>query len=222
MKRIILSLCTALAILCSINNLYAQHAPSTNITRSEQFILDSMRMEIEKGQLETQYDMYTDSLNMVTILESNKINAGEDAWEFLIPTIFFLTILAIIWLALYYARRKQKDRYEIIEKALDKGASLPQGIFDEPKKKQKSWLNTLRSGTTTLGCGLGIFGLGIYTEEEIFMGLALIPSFIGLGYLLVALLEYRFEKQQNDSTGKPALTDESDPETPSPENEEKL
>lgn len=219
MKRIILFLCTALAVLCGTNKMYAQHTPSVNTPRSEQFILDSMRMEVEKKQIDTQYKMYADSMGLVAEIESDKINLEEDKREYLIPVSFFLSIIVIIWLSLNYSRRKKKDRYQIIEKALDKGESLPQSIFDEPQKRQKTWLNTLRSGVVTLCCGLGVFGLGFFTEEVVFMGLALIPSFIGLGYLLVAFLEHRHEKRQNmlDKESKPVVENETEIHTPDDE-----
>lgn len=204
MKRPILLFCATILALVGASNLHAQHPSST--PRSEQFILDSMQLAVEMVQTEIKQEMYTDSLEIAQKIELEKIYSREENLQYTLPIVFFGAIVLIVWISLHFSRRKQRDRYHIIEKAIEMGAELPEGIFDEPQKKRKSWINTLRNGVVTLGCGLGIIVLGLYTDEGIIIGIASIPSFIGLGYLLVALLEYREEKRQKESTTTPTTT----------------
>ncbi len=210
MKRLILLFCATILALAGTSNLLAQHTTST--PRSEQFILDSMQLAVDMAQMEIQQDMYTDSLEIVQEIELEKIYSKEESLLNLLPIIFFAAIVVIVWLSLHFSRRKQHDRYHIIEKAIEMGAELPEGVFDEPQKKRKSWINTLRNGVVTLGCGLGIIVCGIVTDEDVIFGIATIPAFIGLGYLLVALLEYREEKRQKESTTTPTGTSKVDPD----------
>lgn len=203
MKRIKLLLCAALMALITTTSMYAQQVQPNNTPRSEQFILDSLRMEIEKIQIESQCEMYSDSLQTVEKIETEKILSKEENLQYLIPLIFFLSLIAIVWISLFFSRRKKQDRYRIIELALEKGESLPQGLFDEPKKREHSWLITLRHGTVTLGIGLGLLGWGLFADNEVFLGLSFIPLFLGLGYLLVAFLENREEKRMKKEITKP-------------------
>lgn len=197
MKHLLMTLFAALLMLAPATTTTAQATShSTPTTRSEQFILDSLQADIERARIDTQYKMYRDSLNIVQIGEQAKFDTYEEVAEFSIPLIFFGTIILIVWISLNASYRKKKAQYRILEIAIERGRELPENFFDEPAKKKQSWLNVLRNGATTLGCGIGIALLGYITNVGIITGIAFIPAFIGLGYLLVAWLEYRVEKRQ--------------------------
>ena len=196
MRHILMTLFAALLMLAPATKTTAQATNhSTLAARSEQFILDSLQADIERARIDTQYKMHRDSLNIVQIGEQAKFETYEEVVQLSIPLIFFGTIILIVWLSLNASYRKKKEQYRILEIAIERGRELPENFFDEPAKRKQSWLNTLRNGATTLGCGIGIALLGYITEEEIITGIAFIPAFIGLGYLLVAWLQYREEKR---------------------------
>lgn len=187
MKRIMMMMCIAL-LTCTMG-LKAQQAPSNN--------MDSLTYAIELSKLEMQYEMYCDSLQHSLDMKAYSNSCMEDIVGISIPVTFFVTIIVIIWLALMYAQRKQRERYRILEKAIDNGQSIPEGLFDEPNKSRHLWINTLRTAIIYLSLGIGLALSGWITNVSVIMAIACIPATIGLGYLCVSLIERR-EQQRND------------------------
>ena len=190
MKRIVMMMCSAIVALLFATGIHAQNRTST-LTRSEQFILDSMRMELDKAAIETKYDMYCDSLQQELDNKSIASNTTEEVVQLMVPISFFLFVILIVWICCYISYRKQRDRYRIIEKAIENGQEIPEGLFDEPKKSRKQWTSTLRQAIVfiAIGIGLAIFGETIGVEE--ITSIATIPGIIGLGYLVVTFIERR-------------------------------
>lgn len=197
MKRIVMMMCSAIAALLLATNLFAQSHPSTN-NRSEQFILDSMRMELDLASIETRYEMYGDSLQHQLDAQSINSSTIEEVTQLFIPISFFAFIILIIWIINHISYRKQRDRYHIIEKAIDNGQAIPEGLFDEPKKAKKRWTNTLRQAIIYLAIGIGVAIFGNTIDEETITAIAVIPGVIGAGYLLIALIE-RHEERNKDT-----------------------
>ena len=106
--------------------------------------------------------------------------------------------ILIIWIINHISYRKQRDRYHIIEKAIDNGQAIPEGLFDEPKKAKKRWTNTLRQAIIYLAIGIGVAIFGNTIDEETITAIAVIPGVIGAGYLLIALIE-RHEERNKDT-----------------------
>ena len=194
MKRIVMMMCSAIVALLFATGIHAQNRPS-NLTRSEQFILDSMRMELDKAAIETKYDMYCDSLQQELDNKSIASNTTEEVVQLMVPISFFLFVILIVWISCHISYRKQRDRYRLIEKAIENGQSIPEGILDEPKKGHKQWTSTLRQAIVfiAIGTGLAIFGETIGVEEIV--SIATIPGIIGLGYLVVTFIERREQKR---------------------------
>ena len=197
MKRIVMMMCSAIAALLLATNLFAQSHPSTN-NRSEQFILDSMRMELDLASIETRHEMYGDSLQHQLDAQSINSDTIEEVSQLMIPISFFGFIILIIWIINHISYRKQRDRYHIIEKAIDNGQTIPEGLFDEPKKAKKRWTNTLRQAIIFLAIGIGVAIFGNTIDEETITAIAVIPGVIGAGYLLIALIE-RHEERNKDT-----------------------
>ncbi len=196
MKRIVMMMCSAIVALIFATNIIAASHPST-AARSEQFILDSMRMDVEKAAIEVQYDMYNDSLQHQLDAKSISSNTVEDIAELSIPFTFFAFILLIVWITTWISYRKQRDRYHIIEKAIDNGQAIPEGLFDEPKKAQKRWTNTLRQAIIFIAIGIGVAIFGKTISVDTITAIATIPGMLGVGYLLIALIE-RHEERNKD------------------------
>lgn len=197
MKRIVMMMCSAIVALIFATNIIAASHPST-AARSEQFILDSMRMDVEKAAIEVQYDMYNDSLQHQLDAKSISSNTVEDIAELSIPFTFFAFIILIVWITTWMSYRKQRDRYHIIEKAIDNGQAIPEGLFDEPKKAKKRWTNTLRQAIIFIAIGIGLAIFGNTISEETITAIAVIPGIIGAGYLLIAFIE-RHEERKEDT-----------------------
>ena len=197
MKRIVMMMCSAIVALIFATNIIAASHPSTS-ARSEQFILDSMRMDVEKAAIEVQYDMYNDSLQHQLDAKSISSSTAEEITQLFIPISFFAFIILIIWIINHISYRKQRDRYHIIEKAIDNGQAIPEGLFDEPKKAKKRWTNTLRQAIIFIATGIGLAIFGDTIDEETITAIAVIPGIIGAGYLLIAFIE-RHEERKEDT-----------------------
>ena len=123
---------------------------------------------------------------------------AEDIAELSIPFTFFAFIILIVWITTWISYRKQRDRYHIIEKAIDNGQAIPEGLFDEPKKAQKRWTNTLRQAIIFIAIGIGLAIFGYTIGENVITAIAVIPGIIGAGYLLIAFIE-RHEERKEDA-----------------------
>lgn len=216
MKRTVIMMCSAIIALLFATNIFAANHPSAP-DRSEQFILDSMRMDVEKAAIEVQYDMYNDSLQHQLDAKSISSNTVEDIAELSIPFTFFAFIILIVWITTWISYRKQRDRYHIIEKAIDNGQAIPEGLFDEPKKAKKRWTNTLRQAIIFIAIGVGLAIFGYTIDENAITAIAVIPGIIGAGYLLIAFIERHEErkedtKEHNEDSTAPAASQNSETE----------
>ena len=216
MKRTVIMMCSAMIALLFATNIFAANHPSAP-DRSEQFILDSMRMDVEKAAIEVQYDMYNDSLQHQLDAKSISSNTTEEITQLFIPISFFAFIILIVWITTWISYRKQRDRYHIIEKAIDNGQAIPEGLFDEPKKAQKRWTNTLRQAIIFIATGIGLAIFGNTIGEETITAIAVIPGIIGAGYLLIAFIERHEErkedtKEHNEDSTAPAASQNSEKE----------
>lgn len=216
MKRTVIMMCSAIIALIFATNIIAASHPST-AARSEQFILDSMRMDVEKAAIEVQYDMYNDSLQHQLHAKSISSDTVEDIAELSIPFTFFAFIILIVWITTWMSYRKQRDRYHIIEKAIDNGQAIPEGLFDEPKKAKKRWTNTLRQAIIFIAIGIGLAIFGYTIGENAITAIAVTPGIIGAGYLLIAFIERHEErkedaKEHNEDSTDPAASQNSETE----------
>lgn len=163
-----------------------QKAPKTELTQAEKDSILFARlspeqlMEIKRQELE---------------LESQKIeaNSREDmplnglgiVMIVMLPFLFVITIVTI------NVRRKNaesKRKYELYMKSLEMGQTIPEHFFDEPQTSKSS---NLKRGIISLMVGIA-FGLYVIIEKNTdlpFLMAALIPGFVGLGYLLVHFIE---------------------------------
>ena len=216
MKRTVIMMCSAMIALLFATNIFAANHPSAS-DRSEQFILDSMRMDVEKAAIEVQYDMYNDSLQHQLDAKSISSNTTEEITQLFVPISFFAFIILIVWITTWISYRKQRDRYHIIEKAIDNGQAIPEGLFDEPKKAKKRWTNTLRQAIIFIATGIGLAIFGNTIGEETITAIAVIPGIIGAGYLLIAFIERHEErkedtKEHNEDSTAPAASQNNETE----------
>ena len=163
-----------------------QKAPKTELTQAEKDSILFARlspeqlMELKKQEMD---------------LESQKIeaNSREDMplSGFGIVMIVMLPFLFVITIITINVRRKNaesKRKYELYMKSLEMGQTIPEHFFDEPQAGKAS---NLKRGIISLMVGVA-FGLYVIIEKNTdlpFLMAALIPGFVGLGYLLVHFIE---------------------------------
>ncbi len=119
--------------------------------------------------------------------------SGEPpAVAIVVPVAMFALIFAIVVAALYASFRKDRQHHETIRLALERGGEIPPALL-LPRRKPRS---DLRRGILLLCAGLGLMVLLFKTAKESgSWTAALIPIFLGIGYLVVHKLEGKSAKQ---------------------------
>lgn len=99
---------------------------------------------------------------------------------------FAFVVLVIIILGRIKNQESQR-RYDLYSKSLEMGQAIPEHFFEEPEKKNT--ISNMKKGILWLSAGLAIVVSCLVVNENDAMFLGIIPSFIGIGYLLVHLLD---------------------------------
>lgn len=109
----------------------------------------------------------------------------------LVPIAFFLTVLGIVLLSLLMGFRKERLRHETLRLMVERGAEIPVALLTGPAKRRSS---DLRKGAIWTATGLGTSAaLAVLTQGQAGhpWAIGLVPTLVGLGYLLVWRLEGR-------------------------------
>ncbi len=101
---------------------------------------------------------------------------------FITPFIF---VILIAWIKSWENRKRMQLLADLHLKALESGQKLPEGLLEQPKKKNPS----LRIGIILISVGIGIslflFLVAGKGEEIKTAAGGLIPIFLGIGFLIV-------------------------------------
>jgi hypothetical protein len=130
----------------------------------------------------------------------------------LIPIIFLLLPVIILLLILRYRNKRRRERYRLIEKAIENGQPLP-ADFETEYKAQKGDMSDERSKgikNMCLGAGLFVF-LWAATDSFAFGCIGLLVGFRGLGQYLTSgkkkteeHIEEKKEKAREESNNESA------------------
>ena len=110
--------------------------------------------------------------------------------QLLIPTVAILTPLVIVWIAIFFNSRNQKNKYNtIIEVSKNiKDSEDVKELLDSLQEK-KSNTDLRRSGVVTIFVGIGIFCLGYFgLNIKVLYGVGLLVSFIGIGQMIAGYI----------------------------------
>ncbi|MDP9290839.1 MAG: DUF6249 domain-containing protein [Verrucomicrobiota bacterium] len=113
----------------------------------------------------------------------------EDIAEVIVPSIFFLTVIAIVAGGYIFRYRQKVLLHQTVRAMVEKGLEVPPALLD-PQGRQKTPRSDLRRGIVLIGVGIGVsvFFALLHTSA---WGLGLIPLCIGIGYIVVWKLEAR-------------------------------
>lgn len=144
----------------------------SKLSPKELLELKAQEFEVEKQRLENEgkVDMPLNGFGIVIIC--------------LLP---FLLVATIIFIGARARNRESQRRYEIYMKSLEMGQTIPQHFFDEPKKANPS--SNLKRGVICLAVGLALLVYYLVSKQDGFLIGGIIPTFIGIGYLVVQFLE---------------------------------
>lgn len=170
--------------------------------------IDSLKDEIVRSSKEI-HEMQKDSLMLSKLSPSQLLDLKRQEFEvqkqqienegrndmpfngfelFLICLLPFVFVVVILFMQARARNRESQRRYDIYMKSIEMGQAIPEHFFDEPKKATQPSSN-LKKGILWLVVGIGIVisFLVIHEKEGLIVGI--IPGFVGIGYLLVHLLD---------------------------------
>jgi len=113
---------------------------------------------------------------------------------FMICLLPFLFVAVIIGLNIRAKNAESKRRYDLYSKSLEMGQTVPEHFFDEPVKANPS--SNLKKGILWAAVGLALLIYFLIEHKNNGLILGIVPTFIGIGYLLVHYLD----KPKTDST----------------------
>lgn len=178
--------------------------------------MDSLKQEIVSNSKEI-HEMQKDSVmfskltpNQILDLKKQEMEIQKQRIEnegrsdmpftgfqlFLICLLPFLFVFAIIIINSREKKEESKRRYDLYTKSLEMGQNIPENFFEQPKKSDNT--SNFKRGILWLAVGVAVVisFLVIGKNNGLFLGI--VPSFVGIGYLLVHYLD----KPKTDSTLK--------------------
>lgn len=105
----------------------------------------------------------------------------------LICMLPFLFVIVIFIIQSKVRNRESQRRYDIYMKSIEMGQTVPEHFFDEPKKANAS--SNLKRGILWLVVGIAIVISFLVMHEIDGLILGVVPAFVGVGYLLVHILD---------------------------------
>lgn len=120
--------------------------------------------------------------------------------EILIPLTFFAMIAALVIVPRYFKSQERQKMAETLRAAIEKGQPLPTEVIEAMSSNVRSPglppspQRDLRTGVIWLSIGVGFAALGVLISfdepDALFpcLGLATFPTFIGLAFLALGLL----------------------------------
>jgi hypothetical protein len=105
----------------------------------------------------------------------------------LVPLFFFLCLGGIVGGTLYYRNRQSAHRHQTLRLMIEQGAEIPPELLTPPIKPRSD----LRRGILLIAGGIGatVFLALVNSDEPGVWSLGLIPTLIGIGYLIAWKLE---------------------------------
>lgn len=105
-----------------------------------------------------------------------------------------LMVIALVLISNYNRRKREKRKYDLMEKAIDSGKELPVDFFKENKPPK----NHLQKGIINIAIGLGAFLFLFFVADKAVSTLAGIPFFIGLGQIIIHFMDEKKKVNEKD------------------------
>ena len=139
---------------------------------------------------------YREKLAQEKELANAKMNLSAqegDYSDFVLLILIGVFILSLFVIPYYFNLKKAKGRQQIILNLIEKDKDIPDNLFANPQKPQKSTASDLRKGIILIAFGLSI-GIIIFVLriQSNFWTIGLIPVFIGIGYIISFKLDHSF------------------------------
>jgi Ca2+/Na+ antiporter len=189
MKRFLIFAVMAFALLMAMPGTAAEKADSAAIAAADsirQAELTSTIQDIVRQEM-NHYDGNSESV--------------EDILAMMIPLsaiiMPFLVVCVVVAIAFWHTTRRRRMKYSIVEKAIENHYQLPAYVFQE-QSKPMSKTTTLRSACTIMAVGIGVSLFFFLENETEVAALCSMIFLIGLGKLVVYLVERKNNKKEEN------------------------
>lgn len=137
-------------------------------------------LEKERIEAENKVDMPLNGLGIVIIC--------------IMPFVF---VLLLLWIVGRERNKESVRKHDLYLKSLEMGQTLPENFFDKPGPQSVS--SNFKRGILWLAVGLALLIYFLIIHNNIALIFGIIPTFVGVGYLLVHLLDK--PKNNNEQNG---------------------
>jgi cbb3-type cytochrome oxidase subunit 3 len=112
-----------------------------------------------------------------------------------VPVATFVFVILIIWIVFSARHKREKLQAELCLKALETGQPLPEGLFQRPTARK---IKPLKVSIILISVAVGVSLWALIDGELDMAAMALVPFFIGVGYLVI----YFLSKKRGDDEAK--------------------
>lgn len=113
-----------------------------------------------------------------------------------------MPFLAIIFIAVFliiHSTKRQRIKYEVMEKAISANYKLPNDIFEEKKEKPADAMQSLKNGWLIFSIGISFMLFFLFAGSGEVASLCLLVVLIGVGRIAIALYTIRESKKSKES-----------------------
>ncbi len=147
-------------------------------------VSDVMAQKLSAEQIVDLVKYLQDKRTEERVAEIDKRKVHLPGENVIVPTVFFGTVIIIVFIPLFLGYRNKKRQHLLVEKMVENGMTVPAFILNPPKRR----MSDVRRGVILIASGLGIVA-GLLLMHNGAWGLGVIPLIIGGGYLAVGKLE---------------------------------
>ncbi len=205
MKRIVLLVvATIVALFAAVN---AAPAKIDSVINKEIKIIKTDGNESQKDSIlysklsaEQLLDLKREesNLELERIIASGRNDMPLNSFGIVIIAIMpFIFVLLLMWIIGRERSRESIRKHDLYIKSLEMGQTLPENFFEKPL--QKSLNSNLKKGILWLAVGLALLIYFIIIRNNFALIVGIIPTFVGIGYLLVHFLDK--PKNNNEQNG---------------------
>lgn len=150
--------------------------------------------------------------NAIQSIQNNGGNAGgfaatifDGIENVLIPVVGiaspFIMVCIIIYVIASNATKRRQRKYEMVEKAIESGVEIPEYVFRETPEKDnaKAGKSTLNSAVILIAVGIAVTLFFTIKENYDVAALSSVILLLGIGKLIVYILDARSEKKLQES-----------------------
>jgi len=125
-----------------------------------------------------------DPLSFLSYLMTVGLGGTVVAVVCIVVLLLFLTSpLILIGFIFYFAAKRRKQRYRIVEKAIESGREIPQSLLNErPADNVPMW----NKGIKNIGLGLGLVAFFYFIGANALIGIGWLVFFYGAGQAVIA------------------------------------